>query len=155
MGVAAYKKQIWIAEDDGGSPDSATWVQVPAASANLDQDGTVLDDTYLGIPGGQRSRIIGLIEWGVTMTVNYEVSGPLSLATGMLHDAWKDRDLLHVQYLPDGVEANGYQGRVSVQNFNMSGGFDDLETADVNLLSKGEIGACDEKPATEEETEEE
>lgn len=130
-GLAAYKKLILIAEEKGN------WHQVPANTANLDQSGTVLDDSAHGYHDGMRSRVIGLLEWGVTMTIVYSEEGAGSDAVEMLRDAWRDRDTLYVQYMPD--SKSGWEGPVVVENFNMSGGVDDLETADVNLLSAGEM----------------
>ncbi len=133
MGIAAYQKRVEISDDDG-----VTWEHVPASTASLDQSGTVLDDSALGFNEGQRSRLIGIIEWGVSMTVNYDTDGEGAAAVTILRAAWLGRDTLLARYLPDGE--NGFEGPVVVETFNMSGGVDDLETVEVSLLSNGVLG---------------
>lgn len=136
-GMAAYKKKVYIAEYDGTT--LLEYKQVPANTANLDQSGTVLDDSAHGYHDGMRSRVIGLLEWGVTMTLVYSETGDGSDAVDALRAAWRNRETLRVRYLPNGE--SGWEGDVVVENFNMSGGVDDLETVDVNLLSAGALEA--------------
>jgi len=90
--------------------------------------GTVLDDTVLG--EDMRSRLIGLIEWNVATTVLFDADDDI---VGDLLDAFLDRDEIEMRYLNDGD--TGFIGYVVIENFDMSGGVDELETVDVNLLS--------------------
>lgn len=158
MGTPAYKKEVWVAEaktdedgkldlDDDGlpQPEDGTWEKVPAQTASLDQSGTVLDDSAIGFYDGQRRRLIGLLEWGITMTVNYDTGGAGGDAVDIIRSAWLGRKPLIAQYLPTGSTDDGFQGPVVVENFNMTGGVDDLETVDVNLLSNGPLADAEER----------
>jgi len=152
MGLAAYKKEVWVAKEseNGNGPDHQSWAKVPANTASLDQSGTVLDDSALGFNQGQRSRLIGILEWGISMTVNYDTDGEGATAVSHIRDSWLDRKRLYVQYLPSGKVESGWQGPVVVETFNMTGGVDDLETVDVSLLSNGPLGEAEEREEGEE-----
>ena len=136
MSVAAYVKQIRVAADDGDGAPTGDWFLVPANTASLNQGGTLLDDTILG-SHGYRSRLVGIIDWGVSMTVNFE---PANDAIQLIRNAQLTRALVHVRYLPDGTLENGYQGPTVVETFNSSGGVDDLESVEVSLQSNGALG---------------
>lgn len=146
MGMASYAKEVWVTtEAVGGGPDQAAWAKVPANTAALDASGTVLDDSAIGFNQGQRSRLIGIIEWGITMTVNYDTGGEGAAAVALIRDAWLNRKRIFAQYLPDGTIGSGWEGPTVVETFNMTGGVDDLETVDVNLLSNGPLGIAEER----------
>lgn len=151
MGKAAFHKEVsilpynaddWLVEDGiikewAGAGDLAdeTWLILPATDADLSAEGDVLDDTDLRTTG-TRSRIIGLLDWSVSGTLNYE---PGISGFDTLKNAFFDRSVVIVRYLPEGVEelAEGYAGPVVVENFSHTGGVEDLETIDFSLPSNG------------------
>jgi len=132
MAQAAYKKKVEIKFPEGEDYESTDWVEVPANEANLNFNTDILDDTVLG--DDMRSRLPGLIEWDVSMTVLYDEDDDI---VDDLRTAFTNRDEIDVRYLPDGE--SGWEGPVVIETFDMSGGVDDLETVDVNLLSAGEL----------------
>ena len=60
----------------------------------------------------------------------------------MVRAAKLNRTALYVQYLPDGTTANGYKGKVVVENFNLSGDIGGLETVAITLQGDGALGAA-------------
>lgn len=151
MGKAAYRKEVsiipyveedWLVEDgiikewDGaGDLADESWEVLPATDAELSAEGDVLDDTDLRTTG-TRSRIIGLLDWSVSGTLNYEpaITGFITAKT-----AFFDRDVVIVRYLPEGATelSEGFAGPVVVETFGYSGGVEDLETIDFSLPSNG------------------
>lgn len=150
MGKAAFHKQVDVilesdipdgdvTEVDGmvteaTGVDAWEWEQLPATTANLTAEGDVLDDTDLRTTGA-RSRIIGLLDWGVDGTLNYEpsIDGYTSMKS-----AFYGRLVIWVRYWPDpDTEGSGFCGPCVVENFGQSGGVEDLETVDFSLVSNG------------------
>lgn len=151
MGKAAFRKEVstidydaddWLVEDgiikswDGtGDLADENWQILPATTADLTVEGDVLDDTDLRTEG-TRSRIIGLLDWSVSGTLNYE---PGIAGFDSIKSAFFGRDVVIIRYLPEGVTnlAEGFTGPVVVENFNYTGGVEDLETIDYSLPSNG------------------
>lgn len=151
MGKAAFRKEVstipyeeddWTVEDGiikewDGSGDIADedWEVLPATTADMSVEGDVLDDTDLRTEG-TRSRIVGLLDWTISGTLNYEPD-----ITGFkdIKDAFFARDVIVVRYLPEGASSleEGYCGPVVVESFSHSGGVEDLETVDFSLPSNG------------------
>ena len=150
MGKAAFRKQVDVILEadidvaditvvDGlvtGAADVATWEwnQLPATTANMSAEGDVLDDTDLRTTGA-RSRIIGLLDWGVDGTLNFE---PSIDGYADMKSAFYGRAVIWVRYRPDPDTAGtGFCGPCVVENFGQSGGVEDLETVDFSLASNG------------------
>lgn len=133
MGTAAYKKEISIA-----TSSTATFNPLPATTGDLSNEGTVLDDTDL-TSSGYRSRILGLLDWNVSVTCNLSSGGNQAISD--IKDARLNRNNVFVRYLPIGssMSSLGYEGEAVVENFNLSGGVDDLETVDISLQADGEL----------------
>jgi len=134
MAQAAYSKKVKV-----GTSGSGPWNDVPATTATLNQGGDILDDTDLATNAGFRSRILGLHDWSVSITANWDASDAALIA---IRDAWLNRTELYVQYLPDGQTANGFQGAVVVENFNLSGDVGGLETVEISLQADGALSAA-------------
>lgn len=128
MGTPAYTKKIKIGSDDA-----------PAESASLNQGGDVLDDTEMATNAGYRSRLYGLRDWSISMSCRW-TAGQAALTA--IRNAWLNRTTLTVQYLPDGTTANGFEGTVVVENFNMSGDVGGQEMVDISLQADGALGAA-------------
>lgn len=131
MGQAAYEKTINISTDGG-----STYNEAPASSAGLDLGGDLLDDTKFSNSAGYRSRIYGLRDWTLNLTLEGEFS---DTAFGDLKDAWLNRNAIDMQYLPDGTTGNGLEGPAKVESFNYSGDVGDKETVEVTLQGSGEL----------------
>lgn len=150
MGKAAFHKEVsttpfveedWTIEDgiikawDGGDVSTKTWSVLPATDADLSAEGDVLDDTDLRTEG-TRSRIIGLLDWSISGTLNYEpgITGFDSIKT-----AFFNRSVVIIRYLPEGATTldEGFMGPVVVETFSYTGGVEDLETIDFSLPSNG------------------
>lgn len=149
MGEAAYKKQVGVLEydsddwtDDGewdgsGDLDEEDWFELPATSADLTVEGDTLDDTDLRTTG-TRSRIIGLLDWNVSGTLNYE---PDNDGFDRVKKDFFGRNIIVVRYLPEGTTKleNGYCGLAVVETFSHSGGVEDLETVDFTFPSTSQL----------------
>lgn len=131
MGQAAYEKTINISSDGGTEYNEA-----PANSAGLDLGGDLLDDTKFTNSAGYRSRIYGLRDWTLNLTLEGEFD---DTAFGALKDAWLNRNAIDMQYLPDGTVSNGLEGPAKVESFNYSGDVGDKETVEVTLQGSGEL----------------
>lgn len=136
MSQAGYQKKIYIRAAD---PSGEAWVELPTTSANLSHGGDLLDDTDMKNSGGNRTRIYGLRDWSVSLSFNYDAA---DTGVTLLRNAWLNRTLLDVRYLPDGTVGNGFQGEVRVETFNMSGEVGGLEQVEANLLAASTIGAA-------------
>lgn len=123
MGQAAYEKTVNIDTNPA-----------PANSANMDRGGELLDDTKFTNSAGYRSRIYGLRDWTISLTLEYEPSDPAFTA---LKDAWLNRNTVDVEYLPDG--STGISGSAVVESFNLSGAVADKETVEVTLQGDSEL----------------
>lgn len=136
MGTAAYKKEVSIATSSTG-----VFTPLPATSADLTQEGTVLDDTDL-TSSGTRSRILGLLDWNISITANLSSAG--NQAVTDVKDGRLNRTNVHVKYLPLGssMSSLGYEGEAVVETFSLSGGVDDLETVDISLQADGALSAA-------------
>lgn len=133
MSTASYVKKVKV------SVDEADWKEVPCTSPSMDLSGDVLDDTTLANNAGWRSRILGLHDWSVSCDSNYTAGND---ALTLIRAAKINRSKLYVQYLPDGTTANGFQGEVVVENFNLSGETAGLETVGITLQANGAIKAA-------------
>lgn len=131
MGTAAYQKTINISSDGG-----STYNEAPANSAGLDLGGDLLEDTKFSNSAGYRSRIYGLRDWTLNLTLELE---PSDTAFGDLKDAWLNRNDIDMQYLPDGTTSNGLEGTCTVESFNYSGDVGDKETVEVTIQGNGEL----------------
>ena len=132
-GQAAYIKKLKVSDDE------ATWSDVPADSASLNQGGDVLDDTDLATNAGFRSRLVGLHDWSISAEGNLVASDP---ALAQIRDAWLNRTVLYVQYLPDATLPNGFQGQVVVENFNLAGDVSGKETVSISLQAVGALAVA-------------
>lgn len=130
MSVPGYQKSVKIKNSTEGS---SLFVELPATSANLNLAGDVLDDTDL-TSTGFRSRILGLRDWSISAPSNF---APANTAWAKVRNAWLNRTLLTVQYLPDGT--NGYQGTAWVETFSHSGDVGGLETVDISLVAESQL----------------
>ena len=138
MGVASYIKEVRVAT----TLTNPTWMKVPATAPALNSGADALDDTVVG-GDGFRSRILGLQDWSVQADSNYEDADPALVA---IRDAWLNRSDLYVQYLPFGSAAGqvakGFQGKVVVESFNLSGDVGGLETVGITLQADGALAAA-------------
>jgi len=136
MGSAAYKKSIRIS-----TASSGTFTALPATTGDLSQGGTVLDDTDL-TSTGTRSRILGLLDWSVSVTCNMSSGGNAGITA--IKDGRLNRTNVWVEYLPFGTALSslGYKGEAVVESFNLSGGVDELETVDISLQADGALGSA-------------
>lgn len=131
MGQAAYEKTINISSDSG-----STWNEAPANSGGLDLGGDLLDDTKFTNSAGYRSRIYGLRDWTLNLTLELEAS---DTAFTDLKEAWLNRNAIDMQYLPDGSTSTGLEGPGKVESFNYSGDVGDKETVEVTIQGSGEL----------------
>ena len=128
MAQAAYNKAVRIT-----ATGTTTWSVLPANSASLTLAGDILDDTDFSSTG-YRSRILGLKDWSVSGTINYDDA---SVVVGELRSAWLNRTQLLVQYLPNGTV--GFQGTIQVESLDLSGDVGSLESMDFSLQANGSL----------------
>lgn len=131
MAQAAYLKTVQIK-----TTGSTAYTALPANTASISLGGDVLDDTDF-TSTGFRSRILGLRDWSVSGTINYDDT---STVVATIRSAWLNRTTLDVQYLPNGT--NGFAGQVVVESLDMSGDVGSLETADFSLQAKGALSTA-------------
>jgi len=138
MSQAGYEKKVRIG--DIGSPND--FADLPSTTATLNHAGDVLDDTDMANVSatGMRSRLLGLRDWNVTATLNYDTA--IAGVVIRLRDAWLNRTPLIVRYLPDGTLANGFEGQCLVENFNLSGDVGGLEQVELSLVADGDLVAA-------------
>jgi len=136
MSTAAYTKTLNVKN----AAQSTGFVEAPANSASLDHGGEVLDDTEMSLSHVYRSRIYGLRDWSVSMTL--ELTQGAGTAFKVLRDAWLNQEPIEVQYLPDGTTTNGFAGTALVESLNLSGDVSGKETVDVSLQADGPINAA-------------
>ena len=134
MGQAAYEKTVNISSDGG-----TTYNEAPANSAGLDLGGDLLDDTKFSNSHAYRTRIYGLRDWTLNMTLELE---PSETAFSDLKSAWMNGTDISMQYLPDGTVSTGLEGPAKVESFNYSGDVGDKETVDVTIQGSGELTAA-------------
>lgn len=137
MSQAAYQKTVNVKDD---SDSAGTYVEAPANTASLNEAGDVLDDTEMSLSHAFRTRIYGLRDWSVSMTL--ELSQGSSSAFKLLRDAWLNSTLVTVQYLPDGTTGNGFEGTAVVESINLSGDVGGKETVEVSLQGDGQLSAA-------------
>ena len=125
MGQAAYEKVVNI-----------NTTEAPANSASLDAGGDLLDDTTFANNAGYRSRIYGLRDWSISLTLEHE---PSNTAFTDLKDAWLNRSTVDVEYLPDGTA--GLSGTGVVESFNYSGDVGGKETVEVTIQGDGALSS--------------
>ena len=138
MGTASYPKKVRVAT----TLTNPNWLDVPATSPSLNSGADALDDTEVG-GDGFRSRVLGLQDWSVQCDSNY-ADGNAALTA--IRNAWLNRSDLYVQYLPFGDSApnipKGFQGKVVVESFNLSGDVGGLETVGITLQADGALAAA-------------
>lgn len=137
MSQAAYSKKVEV-KDDGDS--AGTYVEAPATSASLSEGGDVLDDTEMSLSHAFRTRIYGLRDWSVSMTM--ELVQGTDTAFKTLRDAWLNQTKVTVRYLPDGTTNNGFEGTAVVESFDLSGDVAGKETVEVSLQADGQLSAA-------------
>ena len=130
MAEAAYKKQILV------SSDNVTYTEVEATSVSLNLGSDVLDATTFASAEGWRSRFLGINDWSISIEAIYTVS---DTALAAIRSALINRGTLYVRYLPDGTNANGFQGQVRVENYNSAGDVSSLETVSISLQGHGAL----------------
>jgi len=139
MGQAAFHKKITVAsvEDESNpyEPLPENMHEMPATTADFNAEGDALDDTDFRTEGS-RSRIIGLLDWSVSGTLNWE---PGDAGYDTIQTAFYSRNVVWVNYDPDGSETYTLGGPCVVESFSQTGGVEDLETVDFSLLSNDEL----------------
>lgn len=125
MSQAAYKKTVNIDTNPA-----------PANSASLDLGGDLLDDTKFTNSAAYRSRIYGLRDWTLNLTLEQE---PSDSAYTALKDAWLNGNTVNMEYLPDGT--SGLSGTGVVESFNYSGDPGSKETVDVTVQCNGALSS--------------
>lgn len=134
MSTAAYIKKIRVSDDDGVSYEELT-----ATTGSLDFGTNVLNDTEMATNVGFNSKCYGLHDWSISAD-NIAVIGDAALA--IIRNGLLNRTVVKAQYLPDGTVPNGFEGNIVVENFNQSGGVDDLETITMTLQGNGALAAA-------------
>ena len=129
MSIAGYTKKVSLHLSTG----TTTFVVLPAVSATLTLAGDALDDTDI-TSTGFRSRIIGLMDWNISVPSNFEST---NTAFTNVRQAFFNRQLIRVQYLPDGVK--GFVGDAFVETFSHSGDVGGLETVDITLVADSQL----------------
>lgn len=124
MSTPAYQKTINVK-----ATSSTAYTAFPGTNATLNLAGDVLDDTDF-TSTGYRSRVVGLRDWSIDVTSNYQTTNS---AFSTVRDAWLNRSRVDVQYLPDG--SNGYSGTAYVESFSHSGDVGGLETVDITMVT--------------------
>lgn len=137
MSQAAYAKKVEVKND---ADSAGTYVEAPSNTASLNEGGDVLDDTEMSLSHAFRTRIYGLRDWSVSMTLEL-VQGSDS-AFKLLRDAWLNQNLVTVRYLPDGTTSNGFEGTAVVESINLSGDVGGKETVEVTLQGDGQLSAA-------------
>ena len=139
MGQAAFYKKITVGslEDESNpyEPAPEDMDELPATTADFNAEGDALDDTDF-FTEGSRSRIIGLLDWSVSGTLNWE---PGDAGYDTIQTAFYQRNVVWVNYDPDGNETHTLGGPCVVESFSQTGGVEDLETVDFSLLSNDEL----------------
>ncbi len=129
MSLAGYTKKVQLHLSTG----TTVFTIMPAVSATLTLAGDALDDTDI-TSTGFRSRIIGLMDWNIAIPSNFEST---NAAFVDVRTAFFARQLIRVQYLPDGV--NGFEGDAFVETFSHSGDVGGLETVDITLVADSQL----------------
>ncbi len=130
MSQAGFEKKIKVKV--GGS-----FVEVPATTASMDAGGDVLDTTTF-MSGGNRSRIYGIRDWSMSMTLVYDTD---DVGFREIRNAWTGREDVEIMYLPDGEAEVGVKGVGVVETFSVSGSVDDLANAEVTIQANGVLEA--------------
>lgn len=136
MSQAAYSKRILVKN----SAQSTGFVEAEANTASLEHAGDLLDDTNLANSHAYRTRIYGLRDWSVSMTL--ELIQGSDKAFTILRNAWLNQESVEIQYLPDGTIANGFEGTALVESVSMSGEVAGKETVDLTLQADGPLSAA-------------
>jgi len=131
MAQSAYKKQILV------SSDNSTWVEVEATSVSLNLGSELLDATTFASTEGWRSRVSGIKDWSISAEAIFT---PNNAALTAMRSSNINGTVIYVRYLPDGTNANGFQGQVVVESFNMSGDVSGLETVSISMQGNGALG---------------
>ena len=126
MSLAGYKKGVFIK-----TTSATAYTELPGTNATLNLAADMLDDTDF-TSTGWRSRLPGLRDYSVSMTMNYDTS---NTAFAAARTAWLNGSRLDFRYSPNGTV--GFQGRVYVETFSHSGDVGGLETVDITLQTEG------------------
>lgn len=126
MSNADFQKKVNIKPAGSG-----TFAAVTATNATLNFGAETLDDTDF-TNTGYRSRVLGLKDYSINMTVNYDVANTevVLLRTSILTGVGID-----FQYLPNGTA--GFAGTGFIETLTHSGDVAGLETMDVTIQSDG------------------
>jgi len=121
------------------STDDATYYTVAGVNdASLSRGGEVLDDTaFMDNPDGFRSRLIGLRDWSINASGDYDgtdTNGQVAILS-----AWENGTALYVQYLPDGT--SGVKGQCVVESFEQNGDVAGKEQMSFVLQADGALSA--------------
>ena len=108
---------------------------VNAASAAFRRGSELLDDTVMNTPT-ERSRLAGLRDWSVELSGPYD-SGNTAQAALISGEAAGTN--VTMQYLPNG--SAGWSGSGKVENFDLSGDVDGLETFTCTIRADGALSA--------------
>jgi len=106
---------------------------IPATDPSLSLGGDILDDTTVP-SAGFRSKVVGIRDWSISATVNYDVA---STEIVELRKAWINRTSFTVNYLPNGTK--GFTGTAYVESMNFSGDVGGLETISITLQGSGTL----------------
>jgi hypothetical protein len=138
-GTAAYGKKIKVS-------DGANWLELPQADGNLDLEAAELDDTS-SLDAGVRSRIMGLLDSGLSVTCEYMITGgALNTALATVRSQFLARATTYFQYLPSGVLADGFDIPCKILNYKQAGGVDGKEVVSFELKGDGAVTAAASDP---------
>lgn len=126
MGLPSFNKKVQVK-----TTASTAYTELPGSNASMTFQGELLDDTTFET-SGWRSRVRGLRDYSLSVTAVY---GTTHAGLGIVRNALINGTDLDFQYLPDGIK--GFQGRVEVETYNLSGDVGGLETVDISLQPRG------------------
>lgn len=102
-------------------------------SANLSQEGRLLEDTELLSNDGHKSRLMGLKDWSVSGSGFFKSNqnAPGIEALSLIQSSLTTRSPLWVKYFPDGQD--GWFGSAKVEILRVSGEVDGLDKIEVTF----------------------
>jgi predicted secreted protein len=129
MAIAGYNKAVSIK-----TTGSSVYLNVPGTKIGFNIGATLLDITdYTST--GWTARIAGLKDYSISGDAIYDTT---ITAVNTLFSAFLAGTTLDFKYLPNGTR--GFHGQALVQNFNMSGDVNGVETFSFTLQSKSAGG---------------
>jgi predicted secreted protein len=125
MALAGFNKVVSVC-----TTATSAFQSIPGTKANFNVGATLLDITdYTST--GWTARLAGLKDYSIAGDAIYDTS---ITAVNTLFTAFLNGTALKFKYLPNGT--NGFRGVCLVQNFNMSGDVNGVETFSFTLQSK-------------------